>query len=193
MSLISNAPRVPSLVTPPLWHASMMRILFIPIAFYGKNSLRACPLQFFTEPNVSNTFEAHAISSYFARTGKGRRYFEIINKELIIKKIIFGILAEYGSDADFDFISTQFTAQPLSQAKFQATMSLAGFLGKVKDTEKLKKGVDLIVQFREAIPSQYRVQTDGPINGMILGGLISKKEAAGLKEQADYIKSQIPK
>ncbi len=106
---------------------------------------------------------------------------------------IFVALASYGSDADFDFVSGQYAVLPLTQTKFETTVTLATFLGKVKDTEKVKKGVDMIVQFRESIPHQYRNQTDGPINGMILGALISQKEAAGLKEQADYIRSKIPK
>ncbi len=110
-----------------------------------------------------------------------------------LAQAVFGTLVEYGSEADFDYVSNQYASLPLSQAKFQATMSFATLLGKVKDTEKVKKGVDLIVKFREAIPHQFRIQTDGPINGMILSGLMAAKEAAGLKEQADYIKSQLPK
>jgi len=65
-------------------------------------------------------------------------------------------------------------------------------LAKIKNTDKLKKGVDQIVQFREAIPNAYRNQTDTFINNFLLKGLATKKEAAGLKEQADYINSKIP-
>ena len=105
---------------------------------------------------------------------------------------LMGVLMDFGSENDFDFIADKYATQPLSQAKIEATVKFASYLGDVKSTEKVKKGVDAIVSFREAIPHQYRSQTDGPINQMILGALREKKEADGLKEQADYIKSKLP-
>jgi aminopeptidase N len=106
--------------------------------------------------------------------------------------VVSGLLIEYGTEEDFDFIANRYGDLPLGQSKFEATASFGNYLGKVKSTEKLKKGVDLIVAFRESIPQAYRGQTDGPINGMILGGLKAKKENDGLKEQAEYIGSKLP-
>ncbi len=105
---------------------------------------------------------------------------------------ISAVLISYGDETSFDFVSEEFEKTPMSEAKFQQLQSFVSLLGKIKDTDKLKKGVDQIVKFREGIPSAYRSQTDPFINQFLLQGLASKKDAAGLKEQADYIKSQIP-
>ena len=55
----------------------------------------------------------------------------------------------------------------------------------------VKRGVDDIVEFRDAIPEAFKSQTDGPINAM-LKDLITKINAAGLTDQANYIKSKLP-
>ena len=102
------------------------------------------------------------------------------------------ILITYGDETSFDFVSEEFEKTPMSEGKFQQLQSFTTLLGKIKDNDKLKKGVDQIVKFREGIPSAYKSQTDPFINQFLLQGLASKKDAAGLKEQADYIKSQIP-
>ena len=49
----------------------------------------------------------------------------------------------------------------------------------------------MIVKFRDTIPQQYRGNTDPFINSA-LKGIRERKDAAGLKEQADYIKSKLP-
>ena len=48
--------------------------------------------------------------------------------------------------------------------KFNALGSLGIYLGALKNTEKVKAAVDEIVKFREAIPQQFRNQTDPYIN-----------------------------
>ncbi|HEY4874099.1 MAG TPA: hypothetical protein VIH86_00875, partial [Puia sp.] len=60
-----------------------------------------------------------------------------------------------------------------------------------KSTDKIKKGVDLLVKIRGDIPPQFHSFTDPEINGA-LKELMQKKQAAGLTEQADYIKSKFP-
>jgi aminopeptidase N len=99
---------------------------------------------------------------------------------------------KYGDESAYDFIVKKFDEMPLSQAKFQAVPAFADFLVKVKDADKFKKGVDLIVAFREAIPQSARANTDGFINNA-LKGLASKKDAAGAKEMADYVNTKLPK
>ncbi|HAK11191.1 MAG TPA: hypothetical protein DCO78_03745, partial [Chitinophagaceae bacterium] len=76
------------------------------------------------------------------------------------------------------------------QEKFQQTASFAQFLGKVNDAAKFKKGVDLIVGFKESIPESFRAQTNAYFNN-ILNGLINAKKAAGANDLADYIKSKM--
>ena len=108
-----------------------------------------------------------------------------------LAEAISRIFIAFGDENSFDFIADNFDKMPLSQAKFSQLQSLAGILAKVKNTDQVKKGVDMIVSFRDAIPQQERNQTNPFINNFILQGLVTKKEAAGLKEQADYIKLKI--
>ena len=56
----------------------------------------------------------------------------------------------------------------------------------------VKRGIDDIVAFRDAIPDAFQGQTNPFINGILLKGLVTKKKDAGLTEQADYIKSKLP-
>jgi len=49
----------------------------------------------------------------------------------------------------------------------------------------------MIVSFRDEIPQQFRGNTDPFINGE-LKGLLEKKRAKGLTDQADYIKTKLP-
>ena len=104
---------------------------------------------------------------------------------------ISAILIQSGDESSFDVISNSFDKMALGQEKFQFFRPYMGLLAKVKSTDHLKKGVDLVVKFRESIPQAYRNQTDGFINNS-LSGLATKKAAAGQQDQADYIKSKIP-
>jgi aminopeptidase N len=96
-------------------------------------------------------------------------------------------LIEGGTEEDFDVIAGNFSKLPVSDSKFEALQPFADYLGKVTNTAKFKKGVDMIIDFRDAIPASYRNQTSPYINNMILKGIMTKKSG----EQADYIKSKI--
>jgi len=67
----------------------------------------------------------------------------------------------------------------------------------VNNTALVKKGVDMIVEFRESIPAAYKAQLTPYINNMVLMGIAGKKKAqlaganaSAAQEQIDYIKSQ---
>ena len=93
----------------------------------------------------------------------------------------------------------RFNSLPVSQAKFQTLGPLGTYLGALKNVDKVKAAVDNIVKFREAIPQQFRNQTDPFINET-LQKIATKKEEAlkadpnntSLKDLVDYIKSKIP-
>src|ERR1019366_6726679 len=109
-----------------------------------------------------------------------------------LSSAIATVLITYGDENSFDYVADAFEKMPLSQGKFSAIQPFSTLLGKLKNTEKVKRGVDLIVSFRDAIPKQARNQTDPFINEMILKGLVTIKNKAGLQEQADYISSKLP-
>jgi aminopeptidase N len=105
---------------------------------------------------------------------------------------ISAVLIRSGDESSFDVISANFDKMQIGQEKFMFIKPYAELIAKVKSTDQVKKGVDLIVKFREAIPHAYHSQTDPFINAA-LSGIANRKEAAGQKEQADYIKSKVPK
>ena len=102
------------------------------------------------------------------------------------------VLIKYGDESSFDVIADNFDKIPFSQSKFEFLQPYAEVLSKVQSTEKLKRGIDQIVKFRDAIPQAYKNQTDPYINKVILKGIADRKESEGLKEQFDYIKSKLP-
>jgi len=105
---------------------------------------------------------------------------------------ITDILFKYSDESDFDSLAERFTKVPFGEAKFMVLQPFSNFLKRVKNTANFKKGIDMIVSFRDMIPEQYRAQIAPYLNGMILGGIAQSKVKSGLTEHADYIKSKIP-
>ena len=106
---------------------------------------------------------------------------------------VSNIVSKYGDESVFDFIADKYATLNIQSAeKFYMTTSLAKLLIKTKDTLKFKKGIDLIVAFREAIPQGYRVQTDPYFNGKILGEILKAKKQAGENELASMVAEQLP-
>ena len=116
-----------------------------------------------------------------------------------LKNSLQSVKAASGDESLEEEIIGAFNKLPVSQAKFNALGSLGIYLGALKNTEKVKAAVDEIIKFREAIPQQFRKQTDPYINET-LQNIATKKEEAlkgdasntALKELVDYIKSKIP-
>jgi aminopeptidase N len=73
------------------------------------------------------------------------------------------------------------------------TTSFAQLLIKTSDPIKFKKGIDLIVAFREAIPQGYRTQTDLYFNGKILGMILKVKKDRGEQALVDMVTEVLPK
>lgn len=106
---------------------------------------------------------------------------------------VSNIVAKYGDESVFDFIADKYATYNIQSAeKFYMTSSMAKLLIKTKDATKFKKGIDLIVAFREAIPQGYRTQTDPYFNGKILGEILKAKKQAGENELASIVATQLP-
>ncbi len=118
----------------------------------------------------------------------------------ILKEALGGVRASSGDENLAEEIIGEFTKMPVSEAKFNTLNTLGIYLGALKNVEKVKQGVDEIVKFRDDIPDQYRSQTDPYINGVVLQGIISKKEEAlkaktgdtSLQDLISYIKAKLP-
>lgn len=96
--------------------------------------------------------------------------------------IVNEVIMKEGTAADFDFIAKRFDDMPLTQEKLGVTTAFSGYLEKVQNLDNVKKGIDLIIKFRNAIPEQFRSFVDP----MIMGGLTKLGKAKG-KEIEDYI------
>ncbi|MEO7307862.1 MAG: M1 family aminopeptidase, partial [Ferruginibacter sp.] len=100
--------------------------------------------------------------------------------------IVNDVIIKEGTEADFDFIAKRYDDMPLSEEKLGGTASFASYLEKVKNPANVKKGIDMIIKFRNAIPEQFRSFTDP----MLVGGLTKLGKAKG-KEIEDYINNSL--
>lgn len=94
----------------------------------------------------SNAYELAKKFSNDAKEDLG----SIVNKAIISN----------GTEADFNLIAKNYLETPLSQEKIASTTEFAGYLEKLNDNTKIKKGIDDIMIFRNQIPEQYRNFTD---------------------------------
>lgn len=103
---------------------------------------------------------------------------------------IAAVLIKTGDESDFDVIADNFEQMATGQDKFQFVMPFASMVAKVSAVDKAKHGIDLLVKFKEAIPANYRKQTD-PYFDNALNGIAQQKQTAGQPEVADYIKAKM--
>jgi aminopeptidase N len=73
------------------------------------------------------------------------------------------------------------------------TPAFSQLLIKTNDETKFKRGIDIIVAFRETNPQGYRIQSDPYFNGKILGEILKAKKQNGQQNLVDIISSQMPK
>jgi len=109
-----------------------------------------------------------------------------------LSSVITSIMIQSGDESSAEMILKNFETMPLSQAKFNMLQSIGDFLGKTKNPDIFKRGIDDIVKFRDEIPEVFKGQTDPYINGVLLKGLAAKKKEAGLTEQSEYVISKLP-
>lgn len=169
----------------------------------------------YKKPEYESLFKAAAKDSSYTVSGNALEALSLINEDAALaiakdlskarakgdlKEAIMTLIAKTGDESLADELIGGFEDMPMSQEKFQSLGSLSTYLSALKDAEKVKRGVDAIVKFRDGIPEGFKNQTDPYINGLILQGLISKKEGmlkaspddSKLKELVEYIKSKLP-
>ena len=87
-----------------------------------------------------------------------------------LNTVVTKLLTKYGDESEFDFIANKYESlNNQSEEKFQMTQPFAALLMKTKNADKFKRGIEIIVAFRESIPAQYRTQTDPYFNAKVLG------------------------
>jgi aminopeptidase N len=91
-----------------------------------------------------------------------------------------------------DKLLTDFEAMPMGQAKFDMLNEVFDFMENTPSNPLFQRAVDAILKLEKDIPEGYREQITEQLNAA-LRQLQNEKAAAGLKEQADYIESKLPK
>ncbi len=110
-----------------------------------------------------------------------------------LNTVVTKLLTKYGDESEFDFIANKYESLNIqSEEKFQMTQSFAALLMKTKDVEKFKRGIDIIVAFRESIPAQYRTQTDPYFNLKVLGEILKAKKQKGENELVKVVSAVMP-
>jgi aminopeptidase N len=108
--------------------------------------------------------------------------------------VVVTILTKYGDQDVFDFVANNYAKLNIqSSEKFEMTAPFAQLLIKTTDPLKFKKGIDMIVEFREAIPQGYRSQSDPYFNFKIFGDILKAKKQKGETELANIVSAVLPK
>lgn len=108
-----------------------------------------------------------------------------------LSRAIVSTLYLYATEDEFDSLAERFDRLPVGNEKFSLLQPFSNYLKRIKDTGKFRKGIDMIVKFRDTIPEVYAPQIRSYFDGMILNGIASKKQSAGMADQAEYVKSKI--
>ena len=108
-----------------------------------------------------------------------------------LSRAIDNTLYMYASENDFESLAGRFDRAPFGNKKFTLLQPFSNYLKKVKNTDNFKKGIDMIVSFRDSIPEQSRQQLIPYFNVSILNNIATSKQKAGMIEQAEYVKSKI--
>ncbi len=110
-----------------------------------------------------------------------------------LKAAIMEQIVKSGDESMADKLIGDFAALPLGQEKFEMIGPLKNYLTVLKNPEKVRWGVEEIVKFREAVPGQFRNQTDFIINAAIKAIATKKaKEGDSFKELVEYMKTKLP-
>jgi aminopeptidase N len=137
---------------------------------------------------AANALEAlYAVDSVSAKAEAKR-----LSAQPAKKKLAYTIAYVTFDESSSDSILTQFEGMPMSQNKFNMLQSVSDVIENTKNMNTFKRGIDDVVKLRDAIPQNFRSQTDPIINGVLLKGVAARKKEAGRMEEFNYIISKLP-
>jgi len=111
-----------------------------------------------------------------------------------LNSAVTNILSKYGDENVFEFVAAKYEGLSIqSEDKFFMTTPFASLLIKTSDETKFKKGIALIVAFRDAIPEGYKSQTNPYFNTKILGSILKAKKQKGENKLVEIVASYLPK
>jgi len=101
------------------------------------------------------------------------------------------ILIAAGNEEIFTKLTTKFSSLGLSNDKFMLMQQIADMAGSMKNNDRIKTSIDLIIGFRDEIPASVKEQVNPYINGFILQGIMNKLKANGNTEMVTYLESKL--
>ena len=102
------------------------------------------------------------------------------------------IIKKLANPVDGNKLLTDFEATPMGQKKFNMINDVFEFMSNTTSNDLFKRAVDDVMQLQKDIPEAFREQATEQLNNA-LREIQKDKVTAGLKEQADYIESKLPK
>ncbi|MGZ3923066.1 MAG: M1 family aminopeptidase [Flavisolibacter sp.] len=102
------------------------------------------------------------------------------------------IIKKLANPVSGDKLLSDFESAPMGQKKFNMLNDVFEFLASTSSNELFMRGVNDILQLEKDIPEAFRDQATSQLNNA-LREIQKDKAEAGLKEQADYIESKLPK
>ncbi len=101
-------------------------------------------------------------------------------------EVILSAVLANGTESDFDFVYDQYKNAPPNQQKLQMSNTFSDYLIMVKNEAQVRKGIDVIMVFRNLVPEQFRKFTD-PTFKQAFEKLSKAKRDQGNAQLADYV------
>lgn len=109
----------------------------------------------------------------------------------ILDNTVNRILIASGDENAYDRLQDKFLEMPLSNEKFMMLQQIAGLSTSMKDINKARQALLLIIQFREQLPAGIKEQAAPFINNYILRDAMNKFKSSGNAEMVKFLASQI--
>jgi hypothetical protein len=82
------------------------------------------------------------------------------NAKGALGKICNETLIKKGTEVDFDYISNYFDQLPMNDEKFSMLNTFKSYVLKLENENNIRSAIDMILNFRNQIPGQYREYVD---------------------------------
>ena len=77
------------------------------------------------------------------------------------------LITDKADESDFDYLAAKIEKGGLSQQTFNALTGFAGYLAKIKNSTLVKKGIDVILGFKNKIPASFQEMIAPQIKAML--------------------------
>lgn len=112
-----------------------------------------------------NPESGYALAKKYVKDAKGK-----------LGNIVSNLIITKGDEVDYDFILKMYGDMPTSQDKLQISGSFCNFISKLTDENKVKGGIDKVIEFRNNIPEKFRGFTDPGLKEGLLQAVEGKSQ-----------------